>query len=69
MANRSQVAESYNYDTFRRHIMEEDMHFSGGPQPGQPAPDFDLATVAGRRFRLADFRGRKPVLIEFGSIT
>jgi hypothetical protein len=32
----------YNYDTFRRHMMQEDMHFRGGPEPGQLAPDFDL---------------------------
>lgn len=59
----------YNYDTFRRHMMKEDMAFRGGPEPGQLAPDFDLLTVEGARFRLSDYRGRKPVLVQFGSIT
>lgn len=61
--------ETYNYDTFRRHMMHEDMHFRGGPAPGQFAPDFDLPTISGTRVRLSEFRGKRPVLIEFGSIT
>lgn len=59
----------YNYDTFKKDMMQKDMHFQGGSQPGQFAPDFDLPTVAGGRFRLSDFRGKQPVLLEFGSIT
>lgn len=35
-----------------------------GPQTGRLAPDFDLATVDGERFRLSDWRGQ-PVLINF----
>ena len=39
------------------------------PQPafviGQPAPDFALPDAAGRPVRLADFRGKKPVVIVF----
>lgn len=61
--------ETYNYDTFRRHMMREHMHFNGGPEPGQIAPDFDLPTISGTRVRLSEFRNRCPVLIEFGSIT
>ncbi|MBM3219553.1 MAG: hypothetical protein FJZ38_12910 [Candidatus Rokubacteria bacterium] len=60
--------DGYNYDTFRRHMMKEDMHFGGGPKPGEPAPDFDLPTIDGGRFCLSAHRGR-PVLIEVGSIT
>ena len=63
------MTEPYNYDTFRRHMMKADMHFRGGPSAGESAPDFDLPTVDGRRFRLSEFRGQRPVLIEFGSIT
>lgn len=62
-------SEAYNYDTFRRHMVREDMHFRGGPAPGRIAPDFDLPTVEGGHLRLAEHRDRRPVLIEFGSIT
>lgn len=62
-------AEPYNYDTFRRDMMQKDMHFRGGPGPGSIAPDFELPTVAGDSFHLEEHRGQRPVLIEFGSIT
>jgi hypothetical protein len=62
-------ADVYNFDTFRWHIWEKGKHFRDGPEPGQLAPDFDLPTVAGGRFRLSDFRGKQPVLTQFGSIT
>ena len=68
-ASNTAAVEPYNYDTFRRHMMQEHMHFRGGPEPGQTAPDFDLPTVDGGRFRLSEYRGKQPVLIEFGSIT
>lgn len=59
----------YNYDTFRRPMVEEDMGFSGGPRSGEPAPEIDLPTVDGGRFRLGDHRGVRPVLLQFGSAT
>jgi hypothetical protein len=61
--------QPYNYDTFRRSMVDEDLRFSGGPGPGEPAPGFDLPTVGGGRFRLSAHRGVRPVLIELGSIT
>lgn len=64
--------EIYNYDTFRRDMVQEDIRFDGGPRPGELAPDFDLPTIDGSdggRFRLSAHRGERPVLIEFGSIT
>ena len=61
--------EAYNYDTFRRHMMQEDMHFRGGPEPGRLAPEIDLPTADGGRFRLSEYCGKRPVLLEFGSIT
>jgi len=61
--------EAYNYDTFQRHMIKRDLHFQGGPEPGQLAPDFKLPTTDGGSFRLSDFRNKQPVLIEFGSIT
>jgi peroxiredoxin len=36
-----------------------------GIELGQPAPDFDLAATDGRRYRLADLRGGKGVLVMF----
>ncbi len=70
MAQATKMApETYNYDTFRKHMMKEHMHFPGGSQPGEMAPDFDLPTVDGGRSRLSQFRELRPVLIEFASIT
>jgi hypothetical protein len=44
--------------------------FNEGPNPGQVAPDFDLCTQEDRRrVRLSEFRGRKPVVLIFGSFT
>lgn len=60
--------QTYNYESFERSVMEEDMSFQGGPRPGDPAPEIDLPTIDGGRFRLSDHRG-KPVLFEFGSYT
>ncbi len=59
----------YNYDSFRRELIKQDMHFSGGPAPGTDAPDFDLQTISGRLFRLGTLRGIRPALLVFGSIT
>lgn len=38
-------------------------------QVGEMAPDFTLRDLEGRPARLSDYRGRMPVLVEFGSIT
>lgn len=41
-----------------------------GPAIDQPAPDFTLSTQDGkRRIALADYRGKKPVVLVFGSFT
>jgi hypothetical protein len=58
----------YNYDAFRKEMAWQNLHFHGGPQPGTPAPDFELPVLGGGSFRLSH-RSGKPVLIEFGSIT
>ena len=43
---------------------------SGGPDVGQEAPDFALRTLEGdREIKLSDFRGKKPVVLVFGSYT
>ena len=44
--------------------------FREGPALGAPAPDFELALVrGGRTVRLSDARGKKPVILVFGSFT
>lgn len=58
----------YNYESFERSVMEKDVSFRGGPGPGELAPEIDLPTIDGGRFRLSDHRGR-PVLFQFGSYT
>jgi peroxiredoxin len=41
-----------------------------GPAINQQAPDFILRTQDGKRqVRLSDFRGKKPVVLVFGSFT
>jgi len=41
-----------------------------GPKVGQAAPDFALRTPDGKReVKLSDFRGKKPVVLIFGSFT
>ncbi len=39
------------------------------PQVGDLAPDFTLSDVDGEQIHLSDWRGRSPVLIEFGSLS
>lgn len=41
----------------------------GGPEVGQPAPEFTLPTTSGTSLSLASFRGQKPVVLVFGSFT
>ena len=36
-----------------------------GIQPGNPAPDFTLSDASGRTVRLADYRGKKAVVLYF----
>ena len=44
--------------------------FCEGPAVGQPAPEFSLKTQEGEReFRLSQFKGKKPVVLIFGSFT
>jgi len=62
----------YNYDRFTRDLLAKDMlksRMSGGPKPGQEAPDFSRRTLDGEKLRLSDFRGEKNVVLMFGSAT
>ncbi len=43
---------------------------AAAPKAGDSAPDFKLADVGGENpVRLSDFRGKKPVVLIFGSYT
>ena len=33
--------------------------------PGEIAPDFELADINGKTFRLSEFRGNKPIVLAF----
>ena len=55
---------------FPREAGEELSHFgTQAPRPGQLAPDADLVTLDGRRVRLSDYLGQRPVVLQWGSHT
>jgi len=57
-------------DSGERWIRFQDfVHGEGGPELGEPAPEFRLATTTGETVELASFRGKKPVALVFGSYT
>jgi len=61
---------AYNYDTFSRSEgAGKSVEFKGRLRAGDEAPDFELATLDEGRVSLSQFRGKKHVLLEFGSIT
>jgi hypothetical protein len=62
--------KDYNYDHFSRELLREfaDAPFSG-PEAGERAPDFSAETLDGETLHLSDYRGRKNVLLIFGSAT
>ena len=60
----------YNYESFTRELLQKQMALSdAGPEPGEPAPDFEARTLEGKSVRLSDFRGRRNVVLTFGSLT
>jgi peroxiredoxin len=62
----------YNYDTFTKDLLVKDIartRFTRGPQPGEPAPDFEGRTLDGDEIRLRDYAGRQNVALTFGSAT
>ena len=45
-------------------------HEPNAPRRGDTAPDFELGDAAGESLvRLSDFRGKRPVVLVFGSFT
>ncbi len=62
----------YNYEAFQRNRLLRDLATSqlgGAPRPGDRAPDFVGRTLQGDTVHLKDFRGRKNVVLTFGSAT
>jgi hypothetical protein len=57
------------WDGVVRNAEGELVYGEGGPAPGESAPEFELETTAGERVALADFRGKRPVALIFGSFT
>ncbi len=64
------VVETYNYESFTRsESAGKSGEFKSSLRAGEEAPDFELSTLGGDRVRLSALRGKKHVLLEFGSIT
>jgi peroxiredoxin len=62
----------YNYDSFTGALLAKDIAASRigvGPEPGERAPDFEGRTLDGETIKLSDYRGRKNVVLTFGSLT
>ena len=60
--------DPYNYDSFGQcEIGAPD--FRSVAKIGTEAPDFALTNLDGKKISLGDFKGKKHVILEFGSIT
>lgn len=60
--------DSYNYEGYGQcDVGAPD--FRSVAQVGTKAPNFSLTDLDGNKISLADFRGKKHVLMEFGSVT
>jgi hypothetical protein len=62
------VIETYNYAAFSQ-SESAGKSIKNSLRAGEEAPDFELPTPDGERVRLSALRGKKHVLLEFGSIT
>ena len=55
------------YQKIRARQLKDD---ATAPKKGDNAPDFNLEELDGKNFhRLTDYRGKKPVVLVFGSYT
>lgn len=60
--------DSYNHQSYGQcDVGAPD--FRAVAKVGTKAPEFVLADLDGRRISLADFEGKKHLLLEFGSVT
>ena len=64
------VTDAHNYESFTRsESSAKSAEFKNSLRAGDEAPEFELTTIEGERVSLSALRGRKHVLLEFGSIT
>jgi peroxiredoxin len=64
------IGEIYNYESFTRsESTGKSNEFKNSLRAGEEAPDFELTSLQGDQVRLSALRGKKHVLLEFGSIT
>ena len=61
----------YNYESFSRDLLRDTVLEDqlAGPAPGERAPDFKARGLDGNEVSLGDYRGRKNVVLMFGSAT
>ncbi|PSH03329.1 MAG: hypothetical protein CXZ00_12690 [Acidobacteria bacterium] len=61
----------YNYERFRREMLQNDSDDRWGraPEPGDEAPDFELRSLSGEFVKLSDFKNSRNVVLTFGSAT
>ena len=65
-----EVGRRYRFDHLSLSDVMKDLYYSrDDPGPGDRAPDFDLPTLGGGRFRSADLGQTGPALLIFGSYT
>lgn len=60
--------DSYNHQSYGQCDVDAP-NFRSVAQVGTKAPDFTLMKLDGGSISLADFKGKKHVLLEFGGIT
>ncbi len=60
--------DSYNYEGYGQCDVDAP-DFRTVAQVGTKAPDFALTGLDGNQVSLVDFKGKKHLLLEFGSIT
>jgi peroxiredoxin len=61
----------YNYDRFRREMLQSNPadRWLRAPEPGDPAPEFELRSLTGDLVKLSDFKNSRNVVVTFGSAT
>jgi peroxiredoxin len=64
--------KKYNYESFTRDLIARHMaetKIGAGPEPGDRAPEFKGRTLDGETIEMSRYRGKKNVVLTFGSLT